>query len=127
MCAFVQLRVRGASAWVCGVRLSGCGVRLHEHLVRFVIHSPQYVQERLCLRTRPARYVTCYGVLSVGPSRRSCSFCTQKKLFFLYSASSIIGHDWPDLEPNCRRGPSPLMSSLSRFRGRIYFNWVYFV
>ena len=88
MCAFVQLRVRGASAWVCGVRLSGCGVRLHEHLVRFVIHSPQYVQERLCLRTRPARYVTRYGVLSVGPSRRSCSFCTQKKLFFLYSASS---------------------------------------
>ena len=119
MCAFVQLRVRGASAWVCGVRLSGCGVRLHEHLVRFVIHSPQYVQERLCLRTRPARYVTCYGVLSVGPSRRSCSFCTPRHL--------IIGHDWPDLGPRSRRGPSPLMSSLSRFRGRIYFNWVYFV
>ena len=85
MCAFVQLRVRGASAWVCGVRLSGCGVRLHEHLVRFVIHSPQYVQERLCL---------------LSPTHQTCPLCytlwsslcgtKQKKLFFLYSEEVVL-------------------------------------
>jgi hypothetical protein len=111
----VVLSVWGASAWV-------CGVRLHELHVRFVIHSPQYVQEvHLCLRTSPARYTLWSSLCGT----------KQKKLFFLYSASSdmtlIIGHDWPDLGPRSRRGPSPLMSSLSRFRGRIYFNWVYLV